>query len=93
MRRERSASESGSATTGRRWWPWVRLLVSVALLGLVLLRLVDVPASDAIVMSLLLAAMTYVVSLPGAWFYVRHGLGVPEGEVSPDVNSRASRRA
>lgn len=82
-----------------------------------LLRVIGVPASDAIVMSLLLAAMSFVVSLPGAWLYVRHGLGVPEREVptgnapngasagvagasredaphqSPDVSSRASRRA
>lgn len=54
-----------------------------------LLRVIDVPASDAIVMSLLLAAKIFVVSLPGAWLYVRHGLDVPEGEMSPDVSSRA----
>lgn len=66
-----------------------------------LLRVVGVPAPDAILMSLVLAAMIFVISLPGAWLYVRHGLGVPEGEVSteraldaaPDVSSRASRRA
>jgi len=68
-----------------------------------LLRVVDVPAPDAIVMSLLLAALSFVVSLPGAWLYVRHGLGVPEGEPSTgtvpdlssdvDVSPRASRRA
>lgn len=74
-----------------------------------LLRIIDVPASDAILMSLVLAAMSFVVSLPGAWLYTRHGLGVPEGEApteAPDgasagivanpssgVSSRASRRA
>lgn len=47
-----------------------------------LLRVIDVPASDAILMSLVLAAMSFVVSLPGAWLYTRHGLGVPEGEAS-----------
>lgn len=46
-----------------------------------LLRIIDVPAPDAIVMSLLLAAWSFVVSLPGAWLYARHGLDVPEGEV------------
>lgn len=66
-----------------------------------LLRVVGVPTSDAVLMSLVLAAMIFVVSLPGAWLYIRHGLDVPEGEgatasvpdPSPDVRSRAARRA
>lgn len=66
-----------------------------------LLRVVGVPASDAILMSLVLAATIFVISLPGAWLYIRHGLGVPEREVPPenvphlslDVSSRAARRA
>lgn len=47
-----------------------------------LLRVIEVPASDAIVMSLVLATKIFIVSLPGAWLYVRHGLGAPEADVS-----------
>lgn len=50
-----------------------------------LLRLVHVPAADAIVMSLLLASLIFVVSLPGAWLYARHGLEGPEAE-RPDAS-------
>lgn len=49
-----------------------------------LLRLIEVPAADAIVMSLLLATLIFVVSLPGAWLYARHGLEAP-GPGTPDA--------
>ena len=51
----------------------VREVGFVALLGMI-----GVPASDAVVLSLLLAATILVVSLPGAWMYARGGFGDPE---------------
>lgn len=59
----------------------VREVGWVALLGVI-----GVPASDAVVLSLLLVAIGFLVSLPGAWLYARHGLDDP-------LTARASRRA
>ncbi|MFW6090125.1 MAG: lysylphosphatidylglycerol synthase transmembrane domain-containing protein [Gemmatimonadota bacterium] len=59
----------------------VREVGWVALLGVI-----GVPASDAVVLSLLLVGVILVTSLPGAWLYARHGLeapGSPQGE-SPE---------
>lgn len=44
-----------------------------------LLSLIGVPASEAVVLSLLLVATIFVVSLPGAWFYARGGLSPKSG--------------
>lgn len=57
--------------------------ISVAGLGVrevgwvALLGLIGVPASDAIVLSLLLVAVVFLVALPGAWLWARHGLHDP----------------
>ena len=57
--------------------------ISVAGLGVrevgwvALLGLIGVPASDAILLSLLLVGIIFVTSLPGAWMYARHGLEAP----------------
>ncbi len=50
----------------------VREVGWVALLGVI-----GVPASDAVVLSLLLVGVLLVASLPGAWLYARHGLEAP----------------
>ena len=57
--------------------------ISVAGLGVrevgwvALLGVIGVPASDAVVLSLLLVGVILVTSLPGAWLYALHGLEAP----------------
>ena len=58
-----------------RWWPKIRVLISVGLLGVVGVR-----ASDAVVMSLVIVALIFLTSLPGAWYYARYGLATPRTE-------------
>jgi len=56
----------------------VREIGWVALLGLI-----GVPASDAIVLSLLLVVAVFVAALPGAWMWARHGLHDPAALEAP----------
>lgn len=57
--------------------------ISVAGLGVrevgwvALLGVIGVPASDSIVLSLVLVGCVLVAALPGAWLYARHGLDAP----------------
>lgn len=73
--------------------------ISVAGLGVrevgwvALLGVAGVPPSDAVLLSLLLVAVVFCVSLPGAWMYARHGLQDPKAEPGGEINSPASRRA
>lgn len=65
--------------------------ISVAGLGVrevgwvALLGVIGVPASDAVLLSLLLVAVVFCVSLPGAWMYARHGLQDPSAEPAADT--------
>lgn len=64
----------------------VREVGWVALLGVI-----GVPASDAVVLSLLLVGIILVASLPGAWLYARHGLESPGRARDESPEDRSGR--